>query len=948
MDHPSSAAVPLVGRSQELDRLVGLLDRIPKGPGQFAFIEGEAGIGKTALLREALRQAKARGFQVLEGAAGELERDRPFGTLAEALRVGRALPDPERVEIARLLGGGNPLGDQFLPPSQVPDIRFRVLEAVIALVERLCVSAPLVLALENLHWADASTLLALDHIGRHLAYLPINLVGTLRPSPHITELDGLVDHFVSAGGLRLVLGPLDQQAVTTLVESMAGRPPGPGLLAAVAQAGGNPLFVKEFVYALGQEGAIKVVEGQAEVRNRVFPPSLRVLILRQLGTLPQEVLNVLRVASVLGSTFSVPDLAVVLGHPSTELVPPLDEAVRAGVLGATGERMMFRHELVREAIYFDLPLGVRTALHAQAGAALAAAGAPLAQAASHLAIGAMPGDERAVDVLGRAAWEAALRAPAVAVGLFERTLELADPADPRRDRLVAGLVSALMWSGRLAEAQAPADAVLAHDHELMFEVRLRCALAEGYLGQGRMQDALREIEALRGRTSEMGSERAQVLVLSGWLRVFGGDLEGGLAEAEKALAEARTLGEGGAECLALCLLCIGRFLAGEVIPAVEFGAQAVRRAGRDATGVLHRYPGHFFWGTALLETDRSDQAGGVLGEGLRVAEKFGLALQLPLYHQEIGLHDFYAGRWDDAGTELETGLTYVGEYGSSGVFCRSLLAVMAVHDGQLKAASDFVTGAEQEFAETGVPFGMDMMMWARALLLEGQGDAEGALAVLENAWQLHLGIGFISPCVRLGVDLVRLALRQGRDELARSVVERLEGATAQNPSAAWRGAALRARGLVDADPGTLLDSVAAYRGGTRALEGALACEDAASALARVDRGEEAVALLGEAIEVFERVPARSATARAEATLRALGVQRGRRGSRRRPATGWDSLTPTELEVVRLAAEGLTNSEIGERLFISRRTVETHLSHVFTKLAVKSRVQLAAEAARRVS
>jgi DNA-binding CsgD family transcriptional regulator len=126
---------------------------------------------------------------------------------------------------------------------------------------------------------------------------------------------------------------------------------------------------------------------------------------------------------------------------------------------------------------------------------------------------------------------------------------------------------------------------------------------------------------------------------------------------------------------------------------------------------------------------------------------------------------------------------------------------------------------------------------------------------------------------------------------------------------------------------------------------ARACEDAASALAGVGRREEAAMLLEDAVGVYERVGASLDLTRAEAALRALGIRRGRRGARRRPLRGWESLTPTELEVVRLVAQGLTNVEIGRRLFISRRTVETHLSHIFGKLGVSSRVQLAAEAGR---
>ena len=159
------------------------------------------------------------------------------------------------------------------------------------------------------------------------------------------------------------------------------------------------------------------------------------------------------------------------------------------------------------------------------------------------------------------------------------------------------------------------------------------------------------------------------------------------------------------------------------------------------------------------------------------------------------------------------------------------------------------------------------------------------------------------------------------------------------------GAALRCRGLAADDPTLLCAAVEAYGHGPRPLELALAAEDAGAALGRRSDGA-AASLLERALAADERLDAARDAARAEATLRDLGIRRGRRGPRKRPQLGWDSLTPTELRVVDLVVEGLTNPQIGEHLFVSRRTVQTHLAHVFTKLGISSRTQLAAEATRR--
>jgi DNA-binding CsgD family transcriptional regulator len=239
-------------------------------------------------------------------------------------------------------------------------------------------------------------------------------------------------------------------------------------------------------------------------------------------------------------------------------------------------------------------------------------------------------------------------------------------------------------------------------------------------------------------------------------------------------------------------------------------------------------------------------------------------------------------------------------------------------------------------------------MWASALLQEARGDLAAALSTLEGAWQLDRALGFRSQYVRLGVDLTRLAVAAGRPELARGVAEGMEEAAALNPAPSWRGSALVCRGLAEADAGVLRAAVQAYRESPRPAERAWALVEAGAAMGRAGHREEGIALLKEGLDGCEELGAVRDAARAGAALRGLGVRRGRRGSRRRPSAGWDSLTPTELEVVRLVAEGLTNAEIGGRLFISGRTVESHLTHVFAKLNVASKLQLAAQAGRQLA
>jgi DNA-binding CsgD family transcriptional regulator len=944
----SEADPIIIGRSSELDRVTGVLEEVPHGPGRLVLIEGEAGIGKTAFLQEVLRRAEARGFQVFTAGVGELDRDLPFGAMATALQIGRGSADPSRREIADLLSGEGSLGVALSSLSEIPGVRFRVLEAVLALIERLALSAPVALAIEDLHWADPSTLLCLDHLARQLPYISMVLVGTARPPPQATELRRILDQLVAGDGEHIALARLDEESVAELVQRVVGLPPGPSLLGAIQDAGGNPLYVREFLSALDQEGGIEPSNGLAELRVRSFPPSLRLVILKQLGTLSRDALDVLRVASVLGSTFSAGDLAIVLGKESSALLIPLDECVQAGVLGEAGEHLTFRHELVREAIYSDLTSPMRAALHSQAAAALARVGAPATQVASHLVLGTRPpGDRTAAEWLARAAREAGPGAPDIAVELLQRAVGLLPSPDHVRDGLVVELAKALLLAGRWEDAEDLTRQMLAGEHDLSVDPELRFVLARSLNVAGRMAEAADEMARAAEDPSASDEVKTRLLAESALNRVMAGILPGSEAMAEDARARAARTGDRVAVGASLSASCGAAYFQGYLEEAVSFGREAVLAADETTVREWAAPPPSLYLGVVLIEADQVDEAQGVLRTGRSMADRVAPHHMRHPFHLALGLGQIQVGEWDDAIAEIETALSLMDETGawSGSVFGRSAVGLVALHRGDLQSAGVHLTEAERDFAAVGPQFLADWMWWVRALLHEALDEPEQGLRVLNEAWEMCVGVGLVSELRLLGPDLVRLTLVHGDAGRAGSIAKAVEEAASLAHVSSLEGAALRCRGLVDRDPDVLLASVAAYRRSPRRLERALTSEDAATMLAERGRSDEAIGLLGEAVDVYEHLGAVRDVARADAALRSLGVRRGRRGSRRRPATGWDSLTPTERKVVRLAAEGLTNAQIGEQLFISRRTVETHLSHVFGKVGVSSRVQLATEASR---
>ena len=947
--HPVMGAVApaprICGREAEIGALGEALGRVAAGGPAIVLVEGEAGIGKTRLLAQVLADAAGRGMQVAAGRAEELERTRPFGLLAAAFGCARSSPDPRRAAIAALLAspGAGELGP--ITVTSDPGLRFRVVDALTDLAEELALAGPVVVGLDDLQWADPSSLLTMGTLARRLAGLPVGLIGCLRPSPRTAELDRLTGALEAAGARHLVLRPLTGEAVAALVAQAVAAEPGPRLLAEVAGAAGNPLFITELLGALAQEGAITTAGGQAEVTETVLPPTLRLTILRRVSFLPEPALQALRSASVLGSGFTVTDLATVTGRPAFELSVALGEAIRARVLEDDGDRLRFRHDLIRDAIYEDLAGSVRRALHREAGQRLARAGAPALQVAEHLARGATTGDPEAVAWLARAARQAAPRSPDVAADLLGRAAGLMAPGDPGRDRLLAERATSLMWAGRIYDAEAACRSLLDRDLDQSVEDIVGVCLGHALLATGRARDGLGELERACQSPVLTGAERAEAQAWAGFARLMFADLDGAAAAAAQARSAAVSARDHVATSIAVATLAMTSLRRGRLPEALQIADEAVLLADESPGRLGHRFPVHIPRGYVLVEFDRFDEARSTIESGLRLSEEFGVGWPVPVYYHVRALERFLGGHWDDAVAEIQTGTGLVDVPGESyrPVLGRGVLSLIRLHRNDLPGARDAVGAAPGDLTDGG--YRADWWAWAQALLLEADGERADALETLSGCWDRCARRGAALEYPVIGPDLVRLALAAGEAGRAREAAAAVTAVASRNEVPWITGAALRCRGLAANDAGTLDEAVSACARGSRPLQLALTCEDAGAAFAR--RGDTARAgqLLDQAIAIFERLGAARDLARAEAALRQVGVRRGRRVTHSRAQSGWPSLTPSERAVVALVAEGLSNPQIGQRLYVSRRTVQTHLGHVFAKLHITSRAQLAAEAAR---
>jgi DNA-binding CsgD family transcriptional regulator len=937
---PSVETPALHGRLGELEALEACLERAASGTFQCVLIEGEAGIGKTRILETVLERAGDRGFPVFLAGADEVERGRPFGPLAEALGSTSLAKEPDRARIARLLTAD--------PAARDPSLQFRVVDAFVDLIEELALAAPVALAVDDLQWADPSTLLTLRSLGRRLTYVPLALLVTMRPLPRAQELEQLVELLTRDGAYHLALGPLDKSAVAALVAELVRAEPSAPLVEEMTRAAGNPFFVSELVRALAEEAAIEVIDGRAELRTSVLPSSLRLMILRRLGFLEGETLEFLRVASALGSTFSLGDVATVTGRPLAALVAPVSEALRAGVVVEREERLGFRHDLIREAIYEELPKDVRADLHLDAGRRLAVGGAPALRVAEQLALGARDENAEAAAWLRRAAGETAARDPAGAIGLLRRALVLLPAhADGEHNEMRAELATLLAYAGSPEEAEAVAREVLSARHDSSLEGGLRATLIQALFAEGRWAEVVAEVEAARQHPDVPDRERGRLLAEAALARIWLGDLNGAGSHAEEAIRLGKLTDDPVAVCFGLGHLSAvadqrGRFHEG--LELAREGVEVALRAG--APDAVRRHP-HIALGGALVAADRLREAREALEEGRRLGEEAGTAWDLPLYHSLLALPLYYLGEWDDTLAEIEAGLALADELGSGvgRVTALSLLSDIAVHRDDLRRAQEAIGAANAIVKRLGPQWGMVWLTLARAHVLDATGDAGQALATLRDAWQA-MSAEWVESALRVGPDVARAAKRAGDDELVRTVAAAMEemAAGAAVPYA-W-GGALVCRALAESDADAAIEAVEAYRSSERLPEIAAACEDAGGLVAAEGRVDVARELFEQALTTYEQLRAVRDSARALASMRELGIGRKRRGARKRPSTGWDALTPSELEVVRLAAEGLTNPQIGQRLFISRRTVQTHLAHAFRKLDISSRVELAAEAAKR--
>ncbi|HTQ94564.1 MAG TPA: AAA family ATPase [Streptosporangiaceae bacterium] len=936
-----------VGRGEELAVVRAGVEALGRGAGAVVWVEGEPGIGKSSLVAEALAGGAA-GWDIGWGTAGKLTERLPLGVMLDCLGVRTGSPDPRRAHAAGRLRS---LGQGLFADG---DASVTGIEVLVGLVDELCAVAPAVLVLDDLQWADDASLIVWHQLAASIDQLRLLLIGTCRPTPRRAEVQELRAGIARRKGAVVTLGPLTETDVTALVTAILGSPPGKALRQLTAQAAGNPLYVRELVDAMVREQAVEIGPVAAEVSatREQLPGSLAAVLTDRLSSVSAGTAQLLRIAALLGARFTVTDLAGVLRRPASELAAGVQEAVTAGILIGSGPDLAFRHLLIQQALDESMPAALRTALHAEAARELATAGADVLSVAQQLSAVKRPGEAWVRKWLIGSGPALAIQAPQLGAELLQRELD----ATPSGDQAWAGLMTSLVWAllaaGSHQEAVRQASRALTVMTDPVRRAETYWVLTRAQVSAGRSDDAIatmRQALASPGLPSEW---QARMLALLAMLqRAATGDLDVADATAIAALTAAEQAGDAFATAHALTDLWLTRSIRRDHVAALEAIDRALRVLGDDPA---HADLRSFAWDDrifTLQNLDRWPEAELTLRRAREASQRSGNPDRATWVTAAV--LRYWLGEWDDALAELgpddtdAPGLThsYLRERWSALLLHGVSALIAGRRDERTAAGHHLRQGLALPIQTLADRENQDFLVAAHALALEQSGETNQAM--LRLAAMLPRRDGEMTLIHQWLPDLVRLALAAGDRPMAQTATRACQAeAAAEIYPARAAAASLRCRGLLESDPEPLGEAVAHYRALGPAVELPAVLEDLAVVQAKGGREEDARAALMEAISLYEGLQARWDIRRAEGRLRPHGIRCGARGQRgRRAAFGWEALTPTEVKIAALVARGDSTSDIARGMFLSRRTVQTYISHILAKLGAKGRVEIVREALR---
>ena len=952
---------PLVGRAGDLAVIDHLLDELGRGSPSALALVGEPGIGKSRLLAEVACRADASELLVLSGSSSELERDLPFSVFLHALDeylqgltsgFMETFAGEVTSELARVFPslGGFASG----PTPGFPHERYRVHRAVRGLLERLAVPTPLVLLLDDVHWADPASVELLGALLRRPPRAAVLMGLALRPGQVPERLSLALARAEYDGALTaLEIGAFTRVEARAYLGDAIDEPDADALF---EETGGNPFYLHQLARTRSRHPAAS--DGDVGSGDLGVPFLVAAALSEEIAVLPVVARLVLQGAAVVGDPFE-PELAAVASATSeSSVLDAIDELIRVDLVreGDVPRRFRFRHPIVRRAVYESAPAGWRLSAHQRCIDELARRGAAAVEQAQHIQYCGRRGDLAAVAALREAGTASAGVAPASAAKWFGEAIRLLPATAGLDERLELTLSRArsLVAAGQFANGYgAMVDGLqLVPRGAVGMRVRLSvgCAGIEHLLGNHDGAHA-RLVEALDGLPDRRSPEAVELMIELAMDGFFLMDYHRMRERAEHALAAARRLGDSSLVAAAACVLTFALAASGSTLRAQTSHSEAAAQvAAMNDIELATRLDAAANLAGAELYLNRYPEAEAHAARALSVAQATAQSEYIPLVYSILGQVKLLRGRLSDAGRFLDDAIEGARLSGNVQALAGNLVnrTLTALTAGDLDLARS--TADENIQLTTGLDQSMVCAAGvALAATLLEQGDPRQAAEVLVRAsggddlpfipavWRARS----LELLTRCWLELGRQAEAEGTSATALTLAEalNLEMASALADRAA-AAVALRGGDPAAAAEWALASADAADQAGAP-VDAAVSRTLAGSALAVVGARDRAVLELRRAADELDGCGAVRLRAAAEGELRRLGHRVHRRT---RPGVvgghGVQALTERELQVARLIVQRRTNSEIAAALFLSRKTIETHIRNIFNKLNVTSRADVA--------
>jgi DNA-binding CsgD family transcriptional regulator len=902
----------MLAREGEQHVTAELLRRARQGAGGVVLVTGEPGAGKSLLLRHTAGEAAQHGFRLAACRADPLGATIPFYVLRAVL--------------------GEPFAGLI---SGQPDDTASWITRLRVHLEQLAAAAPVLVCLDDLHWACPATIAALRVLPGELKRQPVAWLLSLSSSAR-GDAELMFRLLEDDGGVRVSLAPLDRDATTAMLTEAFGAPPDQVLADLAAGTAGNPSLLAALIGGLHDDGAVQVSGGHAVLASPRLPERVRQAARQRLDGLSEHARRLLVTAAVLGREFRLEDAAEMLSATPVALLPAVQETIDAAITVAAEYAFLFRQPLLHRAISELVPRPVRTALHRQYGEILLARGGLAPRAATHFLRAADSADPASLVSLDEAARQIVRTAPQTAAELAVRALELTAPADPAVVSRSVTASEALTAAGRFEQAAGIAAAMLARPLPASEEDRLRCAISAALAGRGQLGDAASLARQVLASPQLTADVRNQALIVQLHAQAGLRD-EGAARTADEVLAAPGGHGPHVTTAALVTRALIARD-EGRVGEALDLLRHAARHDGTPAPDARRAQPLLALAGT-LIDVRQLGEAANTLGiAGNAAPDHIPAQAALSILRSRIHLA---AGRLADAAREGDAALSTAEKLGADGyaATARSLLALIELRRGDVAAADAHLACREPAGPQLADIYARPESLAAHACVSEA---ANGPEAVLDQVRRLSADLssrpGLLLGDPALAAWLTRTALAAGDPESAIRIARAAESLAGANPQ--WpplAAAAAHSSALTERDPARLAEAAAGH------------CDPWARASAAEDLGvlhleradqESAIHYLMAALAGYLQAGAGRDQARVRHRLRQLGIRRRHWATPGvRAVTGWDSLTATEQKTARFVAEGLNNGQVAARMYISMHTVAHHLRQAFRKLGISSRVEL---------